>query len=66
MSMIQIVYYKLSHHLHTFTSFLFFFFFFFFFSFSIPIHPYNFPIRLYMSTEPSTNTLQPFTLALVQ
>ena len=37
------------------------------FSFSsFPIHPYNFPIHLYMSTEHSTNTLQPFMWVLIQ
>ena len=37
------------------------------FSFSsFPIRPYNFPIHLYMSTEHSTNTLQPFMQVFIQ
>jgi len=37
------------------------------FSFSsFPIHSYNFPIHLYMSTKHSTNTLQPFMQVFIQ
>ena len=57
MWMIQIVYYKFSYHLHTFTSFLFL---------AFPSTPTTFPYTFICQQSILQSTLQPFTQVLIQ